>query len=70
MSRVHDALRRAEMGGMMPPEEPPVVASDMATPVTPDFHPPDLPVNGVSSATSTSSRGSAQSAKAWPKRRR
>ena len=23
MSRVHDALRRAEMGGMMPPEEPP-----------------------------------------------
>ena len=29
MSRVHDALRRAEMGGMMPPEEPPVVAAEV-----------------------------------------
>ena len=29
MSRVHDALRRAEMGGMMPPEEPPMVAAEV-----------------------------------------
>src|ERR1039457_3197431 len=48
MSRVHDALRRAEMGGMMPPEEP-VVPSE-AAPVSPDLRPPEGPGNGVAAA--------------------
>src|SRR5215471_2174389 len=46
MSRVHDALRRAEMAGMMPPEESPTVPSE-ALPVSPDLRPPDVPVNGA-----------------------
>jgi protein-tyrosine kinase len=50
MSRVHDALRRAEMGGMMPPEEPPVLPADVI-PVSPDLRPPDSPVNGAAAAT-------------------
>src|SRR6516165_144959 len=49
MSRVHDALRRAEMGGMMPPDEPPVVA-EVVTPGNPDLRPPDVPVNGAAAA--------------------
>jgi protein-tyrosine kinase len=49
MSRVHDALRRAEMAGMMPPEEPPVVPPE-AVPVSPDLRPPDAPVNGAAAA--------------------
>src|SRR4051794_13041615 len=32
MSRVHDALRRAEMGGLLPPEEPPVFQPEAAEP--------------------------------------
>src|ERR1039457_6953457 len=51
MSRVHDALRRAEMGGMMPPEEPPVVADEVG-PLSPDLRPPEGPVNGVMAAAS------------------
>src|ERR1044071_10438800 len=47
MSRVHDALRRAEMGGFLSPDETP--APDAA--VTADQRPPegphDIPVNGV-----------------------
>ena len=53
MSRVHDALRRAEMGGMRPGEEPaaPVDVMPVDTPVNmpvkPDLRPPpELPVNG------------------------
>ena len=46
MSRVHDALRRAEMGGMMPPDEPPVVAADVM-PVNPDLRPPETGLNGA-----------------------
>ena len=45
MSRVHDALKRAEMGGMMPADElpePPVEAG----PVSPDLRPPDGGLNG------------------------
>lgn len=49
MSRVHDALRRAEMAGMMPPEEPPVMPAE-AVPVSPDLRPPDVPVNGAAAA--------------------
>jgi len=45
MSRVHDALKRAELGGLMPPEEAPV---HPAEPVqdAPEFRPPEMPVNG------------------------
>ena len=47
MSRVHDALRRAEMGGMMPQDEPPVVPSgEEAAPVNPDLRPPEAPLSG------------------------
>src|SRR5260370_39946128 len=49
MSRVHDALRRAEMGGMMPPDESPVDA-EVVTPGNPDLSAPDLPVNGAATA--------------------
>ena len=49
MSRVHDALRRAEMGGMMPPEEPPAVAAEVV-PVSPDLRPPDSGLNGTATA--------------------
>jgi receptor protein-tyrosine kinase len=41
------------MGGMMPPEEPPVVPSGVpaeAGPVSPDLRPPDVPVNGAAAA--------------------
>ena len=51
MSRVHDALRRAEMGGMMPPEEPPEVPDEVAQ-VSPDLRPPDFGTNGAASAAS------------------
>ncbi len=50
MSRVHDALRRAEMGGMIPPEEPPAVPAEVAQ-VNPDLRPPEGPVNGAGGAT-------------------
>lgn len=33
MSRVHDALRRAEMGGLPPRDEPPVISPEAAPPV-------------------------------------
>ena len=46
MSRVHDALRRAELGGMMPPDEPPVVAADVM-PVNLDLRPPETGLNGA-----------------------
>src|ERR1022692_5155224 len=49
MSRVHDALRRAEMGGMMPPEEPSVDPAE-SVPVNPDLRPPDGGVNGAATA--------------------
>src|ERR1035441_5663016 len=48
MSRVHDALRRAEMGGMMPAEEPPEVPAE-AVQVSPDLRPPEGVVNGSAS---------------------
>jgi protein-tyrosine kinase len=63
MSRVHDALRRAEMGGMMPPDEPPVVsadvsadvaadvAADVIAPASPDLRAPDTHVNGTAAAS-------------------
>ena len=41
------------MGGMMPPEEPPVVPSGVPAeggPVSPDLRPPDVPVNGAAAA--------------------
>src|ERR1035441_3869246 len=47
MSRVHDALRRAEMGGMIPPEDPSV---DAAEGVNPDLRPPEGGVNGAAAA--------------------
>jgi receptor protein-tyrosine kinase len=37
MSRVHDALRRAELGGLMPAEEPPAPVENLTA--NPDFHP-------------------------------
>lgn len=40
MSRVHDALRRAELGGLLQPEEPPVMPAMPAAPVTPADPPP------------------------------
>ena len=50
MSRVHDALRRAEMGGgMMPPEEPLAVPVEAGA-LSPDLRPPDGPVNGAATA--------------------
>jgi protein-tyrosine kinase len=54
MSRVHDALRRAEMGGMMPPDEPPVVPADVITPMSPDLRPPEAQVNGAAAMTAPS----------------
>src|SRR5674476_292940 len=47
--RVHDALRRAEMGGMMPPEEPPAVPAEVVQ-VNPDLRPPEGGVNGAAAA--------------------
>ncbi|HXA49325.1 MAG TPA: CpsD/CapB family tyrosine-protein kinase, partial [Candidatus Acidoferrum sp.] len=39
MSRVHDALRRAEMGGLLPPEESPVLPAEPPPPgVAPEIH--------------------------------
>src|SRR5512133_1643258 len=39
MSRVHDALRRAELGGFMPAEEPPVLPQDPPPPLShPEIH--------------------------------
>src|ERR1039457_2492363 len=49
MSRVHDALRRAEMGGIMPPEEP-LEVPDEIVPPSPDLRPPDAGMNGGASA--------------------
>ncbi len=46
MSRVHDALRRAEMGGMMPPEEPPELPAEVIQ-VSQDLRPPDRGANGA-----------------------
>ncbi len=46
MSRVHDALRRAELGGMLPPDEPPVVPAEVM-PVNPDLRPPETASNGA-----------------------
>ena len=45
MSRVHDALRRAEMGGVVPHEEPPVMPAEVVT-NEPEIHQPDVPLNG------------------------
>src|SRR5215467_8830257 len=49
MSRVHDALRKAEMGGLPPSEEPPVLPDPAATLELPDhYHHPAIDgVNGV-----------------------
>jgi protein-tyrosine kinase len=49
MSRVHDALRRAEMGGLMPPEEPPVVHDGAEAP--PELPPVNGARDGVAAAT-------------------
>src|SRR6516162_3024707 len=49
MSRVHDALRRAELGGMMPPEEPPSVPAEVE-PVAAELRPPDGGLNGAATA--------------------
>src|ERR1017187_9100451 len=51
MSRVHDALRRAEMGGIMAPEEPSVDPAE-AVPANPDLRPPDGGANGAAAAPS------------------
>jgi protein-tyrosine kinase len=49
MSRVHDALRRAEMGGLLPPEESPVLPADPPLPgVAPEIHVDGL--NGTATA--------------------
>ena len=47
MSRVHDALRRAEMGDLRPEEAPPVIVPEPVH--TPEF----LPVNGPQAAAAT-----------------
>jgi protein-tyrosine kinase len=49
MSRVHDALKRAEMGGMMPPEDPPAIPAGVGS-FNPDLRPPAGPVNGAPAA--------------------
>jgi len=51
MSRVHDALRRAEMGGLMPPDEPPAPADGL--PLTGDLHTPDGSHDGTHFHVST-----------------
>jgi protein-tyrosine kinase len=58
MSRVHDALRRAELAGMPPEEEPAASVNVMPAgmPVNPDLRPPELPVNGRASAASAPMR--------------
>jgi protein-tyrosine kinase len=38
MSRVHDALRRAEMGGLLPPEESPVLPAEPPPGLAPEIH--------------------------------
>jgi protein-tyrosine kinase len=48
MSRVHDALKRAEMGGLMPPEETPAHPADPVQ-ASPEL-PPDTPGNGHGAA--------------------
>ena len=53
MSRVHDALRRAEMGGMMPPEEPLVPPVEAIVPVSPSLRPPEIQVNGSAATSAT-----------------
>ena len=48
MSRVHDALRRAELGGLLPQEEPPPIPADLAPPAAPpEPHAAADGVNGV-----------------------
>ena len=53
MSRVHDALRRAEMGGVLPADETSVGADGL--PVSPDLRPPGTPLDG-SAASATPMR--------------
>src|SRR4051794_37131519 len=51
MSRVHDALRRAELGGLLPPEEPPVLPAEPSLAMPhPEIHtiPEGLNGNSVS----------------------
>jgi hypothetical protein len=48
MSRVHDALRRAEMGGLMPAAQPPAAAEGLAA--DPDVHPADNLCDGAAAA--------------------
>ena len=61
MSRVHDALRRAELGGLLQPEEPPVMPAMPEAPVTPaeppqstvpppEFHVTEDGVNGAAAS--------------------
>jgi protein-tyrosine kinase len=45
MSRVHDALRRAEMGGLLP-NEATVLPADEPPLAPPDFHPASVPLDG------------------------
>jgi len=52
MSRVHDALRRAEMGGFLAPEEQPVPeAAPLNAEVAPADGAPEAPTNGTHAAT-------------------
>src|ERR1035438_3084939 len=58
MSRVHDALRRAEMGGMMPPDQPPVLTSgDETEAINPDLRPPEVPLGGPAFGSGNSAAG-------------
>ena len=42
------------MGGMMPPDEPPVVPADVITPMSPDLRPPEAQLNGAAAMTAPS----------------
>jgi protein-tyrosine kinase len=53
MSRVHDALRRAEMGGLLPADEPPVLPADTVTPAGAELPPPADGLNGLHGAVGT-----------------
>src|SRR5436309_13156628 len=54
MSRVHDALRRAEMGGLLPDDGP--APADTLPPLSPDLQPPDGGADGPQVAPATPMR--------------
>src|SRR5882724_11968486 len=53
MSRVHDALRRAEMGGLLPSDEPPVLSAELPAEAPPPEAAPEVHVTTDGTGYST-----------------